>query len=183
MATKPWAVEISKYGISTMYEYTNDIGHATQDRVDGKDSQRIVAIEFVCESVAFGFGRTNVNNHIPSVASFISRAIRRHLVVITTNPSFSNFFAAESVTRYQAKNHEESDATCTRDYYSNSVRVYALGTYELYNLHCYMAKASHTLQKSAVVQHTAKAHNLKGQLPEGNMESLATTIRFVTLNC
>ncbi|KAK6741456.1 hypothetical protein RB195_009362 [Necator americanus] len=30
MATKPWAVEISKYGISTMYEYTNDIGHATQ---------------------------------------------------------------------------------------------------------------------------------------------------------
>ncbi|KAK6763987.1 hypothetical protein RB195_024351 [Necator americanus] len=31
--------------------------------------------------------------------------------------------------------------------------------------------------------HTAKAHNLKGQLPEGSMESLATTIRFVTLNC
>ncbi|KAK6742052.1 hypothetical protein RB195_009740 [Necator americanus] len=46
-----------------------------------------------------------------------------------------------------------------------------------------MAKASHTLQKGAVVQHTAKAHNLKGQLPEGSMESLATTIRFVTLNC
>ncbi|KAK6748405.1 hypothetical protein RB195_001184 [Necator americanus] len=46
-----------------------------------------------------------------------------------------------------------------------------------------MAKASHTLQKSAVVQHTAKAHNLKSQLPEGSMESLATTIRFVTLNC
>ncbi|KAK6741645.1 hypothetical protein RB195_009487 [Necator americanus] len=45
-----------------------------------------------------------------------------------------------------------------------------------------MAKASHTLQKGAVVQHTAKAHNLKGQ-PEGSMESLATTIRFVTLNC
>ncbi|KAK6763099.1 hypothetical protein RB195_023708 [Necator americanus] len=46
-----------------------------------------------------------------------------------------------------------------------------------------MAKDSHTLQKGAVVQHTAKAHNLKGQLPEGSMESLATTIRFVTLNC
>ncbi|KAK6739649.1 hypothetical protein RB195_008255 [Necator americanus] len=46
-----------------------------------------------------------------------------------------------------------------------------------------MAKASHTLQKGAVVQQTAKAHNLKGQLPEGSMESLATTIRFVTLNC
>ncbi|KAK6728536.1 hypothetical protein RB195_005898 [Necator americanus] len=27
------------------------------------------------------------------------------------------------------------------------------------------------------------AHNLKGQLPEWNMKSLATTIRFVTLNC
>ncbi|KAK6764380.1 hypothetical protein RB195_024634 [Necator americanus] len=46
-----------------------------------------------------------------------------------------------------------------------------------------MAKASHTLQKGAVVQHTAKAHNLKGQLPEESMESSATTIRFVTLNC
>ncbi|KAK6757532.1 hypothetical protein RB195_015382 [Necator americanus] len=46
-----------------------------------------------------------------------------------------------------------------------------------------MAKASHTLQKDAVVQHTAKAHNLKGQPPEGSMESLTTTIRFVTLNC
>ncbi|KAK6757363.1 hypothetical protein RB195_015281 [Necator americanus] len=49
-----------------------------------------------------------------------------------------------------------------------------------------MAKASHTLQKSAVVQHIAKAHNLKGQLPEESancLESLATTIRFVTLNC
>ena len=46
-----------------------------------------------------------------------------------------------------------------------------------------MAKDSHTLQKGAVVQHTAKAHNPKGQLPEGSMESLATTIRFVTLNC
>ncbi|KAK6734175.1 hypothetical protein RB195_017761 [Necator americanus] len=45
-----------------------------------------------------------------------------------------------------------------------------------------MAKASHILQKGAVVQHAAKAHNLKGQLPEGSMESLATTIRFVTLN-
>ncbi|KAK6763320.1 hypothetical protein RB195_023868 [Necator americanus] len=53
----------------------------------------------------------------------------------------------------------------------------------LYNLYCYMAKDSHTLQKGAVVQHIAKAHNLKGQLPEGSMESLATTIRFVTLNC
>ncbi|KAK6727807.1 hypothetical protein RB195_005466 [Necator americanus] len=65
----------------------------------------------------------------------------------------------------------------------SGVRVYALGTYELYNLHRYMAKASHTLQKGAVVQHTAKDHNLKGQLPEGSMESFATTIRFVTLNC
>ncbi|KAK6744165.1 hypothetical protein RB195_011088 [Necator americanus] len=46
-----------------------------------------------------------------------------------------------------------------------------------------MAKASHILQKGAVVQHTPKAHNLKGQLSEGSMESLATTIRFVTLNC
>ncbi|KAK6757127.1 hypothetical protein RB195_015133 [Necator americanus] len=46
-----------------------------------------------------------------------------------------------------------------------------------------MAKVSHTLQKGVVVQHTAKAHNLKGQLPEGSMESLTTTIRFVTLNC
>ncbi|KAK6755892.1 hypothetical protein RB195_014343 [Necator americanus] len=45
-----------------------------------------------------------------------------------------------------------------------------------------MAKVSHTLQKGAVVQHTAIAHSLKGQLPEGSMESLAT-IRFVTLNC
>ncbi|KAK6737021.1 hypothetical protein RB195_019611 [Necator americanus] len=44
-----------------------------------------------------------------------------------------------------------------------------------------MAKASHTLQKGAVVQHTAKAHDLKDQLPEGSI--LATTIRFVTLNC
>ncbi|KAK6742721.1 hypothetical protein RB195_010157 [Necator americanus] len=41
----------------------------------------------------------------------------------------------------------------------------------------------HTLQKGAVVQQIAKAHNLKGQLPERNMESLATTIGFVTLNC
>ncbi|KAK6730633.1 hypothetical protein RB195_007229 [Necator americanus] len=32
-------------------------------------------------------------------------------------------------------------------------------------------------------EHTVKAHNLKGQLPEGSMESLATTIRFLTLNC
>ncbi|KAK6764462.1 hypothetical protein RB195_024689 [Necator americanus] len=29
----------------------------------------------------------------------------------------------------------------------------------------------------------AKAHNLKGQLPEESMESSATTIRFVTMNC
>ncbi|KAK6755846.1 hypothetical protein RB195_014312 [Necator americanus] len=29
----------------------------------------------------------------------------------------------------------------------------------------------------------AKAQNLKGQLPEESMKSLATTIRFVTLNC
>ncbi|KAK6726134.1 hypothetical protein RB195_004447 [Necator americanus] len=49
--------------------------------------------------------------------------------------------------------------------------------------HCYVAKDSHILQKDAVVQHIGKAHNLKGQLPEGSMESLATTIRFVTLNC
>ncbi|KAK6741754.1 hypothetical protein RB195_009553 [Necator americanus] len=46
-----------------------------------------------------------------------------------------------------------------------------------------MAKDSHTLRKGAVVQHTAKAHNLKGQLPAGSMESLAINIRFVTLNC
>ncbi|KAK6763942.1 hypothetical protein RB195_024325 [Necator americanus] len=46
-----------------------------------------------------------------------------------------------------------------------------------------MAKDSHTLQKGAVTQHIAKTRNLKGQLPEGSMESLATTIRFVTLNC
>ncbi|KAK6728921.1 hypothetical protein RB195_006157 [Necator americanus] len=46
-----------------------------------------------------------------------------------------------------------------------------------------MARDSYTLQKGAAVQHIAKAHNLKGQLPEGSMESLATTIRFVTLNC
>ncbi|KAK6763372.1 hypothetical protein RB195_023901 [Necator americanus] len=46
-----------------------------------------------------------------------------------------------------------------------------------------MAKDSHTLQKDAAVQHIAKAHNLRGQLPEGSMESLTTTIRFVTLNC
>ncbi|KAK6756943.1 hypothetical protein RB195_015020 [Necator americanus] len=46
-----------------------------------------------------------------------------------------------------------------------------------------MAKDSHTLQKGAVVQHIAKTNNLKSQLPEGIIESLATTIRFVTLNC
>ncbi|KAK6737407.1 hypothetical protein RB195_019859 [Necator americanus] len=34
-----------------------------------------------------------------------------------------------------------------------------------------MAEASHTLQKGAVVQHTAKAHNLKGQVPKGSMGS------------
>ncbi|KAK6736618.1 hypothetical protein RB195_019361 [Necator americanus] len=32
-------------------------------------------------------------------------------------------------------------------------------------------------------KHTAKAHNLKRQLPERSMESLAATIRFATLNC
>ncbi|KAK6763119.1 hypothetical protein RB195_023723 [Necator americanus] len=31
-------------------------------------------------------------------------------------------------------------------------------------------------------EHIAKAYNLRGQLPEGSMESFATTIRFVTLN-
>ncbi|KAK6749706.1 hypothetical protein RB195_001985 [Necator americanus] len=31
--------------------------------------------------------------------------------------------------------------------------------------------------------HIAKTHDLKGQLPEGSMESLTTTVRFVTLNC
>ncbi|KAK6736699.1 hypothetical protein RB195_019412 [Necator americanus] len=46
-----------------------------------------------------------------------------------------------------------------------------------------MAKASPTLQKGAVVQHIAKVHNLKGQRPEESMQSLARTIRFVTLNC
>ncbi|KAK6733277.1 hypothetical protein RB195_017182 [Necator americanus] len=46
-----------------------------------------------------------------------------------------------------------------------------------------MAKDLHTLQKGAVVEHIAKAHNLKGQPPEASIESLATTIRFVTLNC
>ncbi|KAK6755937.1 hypothetical protein RB195_014369 [Necator americanus] len=46
-----------------------------------------------------------------------------------------------------------------------------------------MAKDSHTLQTGTVVQHIVKAHNLKGQQPEGSMESLATTIRIVTLNC
>ncbi|KAK6728278.1 hypothetical protein RB195_005739 [Necator americanus] len=46
-----------------------------------------------------------------------------------------------------------------------------------------MAKDSHALQKGAVVHHIARAHILKGQLPEESMESLATTIRFVTLNC
>ncbi|KAK6750875.1 hypothetical protein RB195_002691 [Necator americanus] len=46
-----------------------------------------------------------------------------------------------------------------------------------------MARHSHVLQKEAVVQHIDKAHNLKVQLPEGGMESLATAIRFVTLNC
>ncbi|KAK6732089.1 hypothetical protein RB195_016455 [Necator americanus] len=46
-----------------------------------------------------------------------------------------------------------------------------------------MAKDSHTLQKGTLVQHIAKPNKLKGQLSEGSMESLATTIRFVTLNC
>ncbi|KAK6728395.1 hypothetical protein RB195_005814 [Necator americanus] len=38
-------------------------------------------------------------------------------------------------------------------------------------------------RRKSSFKHTAKAHNLKGQLPEGRMESLATTIRFITLNC
>ncbi|KAK6764933.1 hypothetical protein RB195_025029 [Necator americanus] len=46
-----------------------------------------------------------------------------------------------------------------------------------------MAKASHALQKVAVVQHRAGAHILKDRLPEGNMESLATNIRLATPNC
>ncbi|KAK6765413.1 hypothetical protein RB195_025366 [Necator americanus] len=41
----------------------------------------------------------------------------------------------------------------------------------------------HIQTVSRVIEHTAKAHNLKGQLPVGSMESLATTIRFFTLNC
>ncbi|KAK6735112.1 hypothetical protein RB195_018354 [Necator americanus] len=45
-----------------------------------------------------------------------------------------------------------------------------------------MVKYSQTLQKG-VVQHITKTHNLKGQLPEGSLEYLATTIRFVTLIC
>ncbi|KAK6762940.1 hypothetical protein RB195_023591 [Necator americanus] len=46
-----------------------------------------------------------------------------------------------------------------------------------------MAKASHILQKGAVVQHHARAHTLKGRMPEENMEYLATNIRRATLNC
>ncbi|KAK6741421.1 hypothetical protein RB195_009337 [Necator americanus] len=46
-----------------------------------------------------------------------------------------------------------------------------------------MAEGSHTLQQRAVVEHITKAHNLKRQLPERSMESLATTARFVMLNC
>ncbi|KAK6750301.1 hypothetical protein RB195_002338 [Necator americanus] len=46
-----------------------------------------------------------------------------------------------------------------------------------------MAKDFHALQKGAVIQHISKASNLKGQLHEGSMESLATTIRFVTVYC
>ncbi|KAK6764524.1 hypothetical protein RB195_024736 [Necator americanus] len=64
-----------------------------------------------------------------------------------------------------------------------NVLLYALVTYELYNLHCHIAKDSHTLQKGAVVRHIAKAHYLKGRLPEESMEFLAKAIRFVTLNC
>ncbi|KAK6740646.1 hypothetical protein RB195_008857 [Necator americanus] len=43
--------------------------------------------------------------------------------------------------------------------------------------------ARNCLLSDVGLKHTAKAHNLKGQLPEGSTESLATTIRFVTLNC
>ncbi|KAK6764395.1 hypothetical protein RB195_024644 [Necator americanus] len=45
-----------------------------------------------------------------------------------------------------------------------------------------MAKAFHTLQKSDVIQHNTRADTLKGRIPEGNMESLATNNRFVALN-
>ncbi|KAK6729023.1 hypothetical protein RB195_006214 [Necator americanus] len=34
-----------------------------------------------------------------------------------------------------------------------------------------------------LTSHIAKARNRKGQVPEGSMEPLATTIRFITLNC
>ncbi|KAK6762989.1 hypothetical protein RB195_023626 [Necator americanus] len=46
-----------------------------------------------------------------------------------------------------------------------------MGRDELYNPHCYMWKDSHTLRKGDVIQHI------------GNMESLATNFRLVTLNC
>ncbi|KAK6763961.1 hypothetical protein RB195_024336 [Necator americanus] len=45
-----------------------------------------------------------------------------------------------------------------------------------------MAKASHTLQKGAVVQRHARAHIVKGRMPKGNMEFLPTNIGLVTLN-
>ncbi|KAK6763411.1 hypothetical protein RB195_023927 [Necator americanus] len=44
-------------------------------------------------------------------------------------------------------------------------------------------KEGRALVFAKATKHTAKAHNLKDQLPEGSMESLATTICFVTLNC
>ncbi|KAK6744770.1 hypothetical protein RB195_011470 [Necator americanus] len=44
-----------------------------------------------------------------------------------------------------------------------------------------MAKS--TLQKCAVTQHIANAYSLKGQLPEGSMESLATAIHFFKTKC
>ncbi|KAK6755001.1 hypothetical protein RB195_013771 [Necator americanus] len=61
--------------------------------------------------------------------------------------------------------------------WSLSVRI---GNYELY---CHVAKEFYILQKGAVAQHIARAENLKGQLNERSIESLATTIRFVMLNC
>ncbi|KAK6729812.1 hypothetical protein RB195_006706 [Necator americanus] len=46
-----------------------------------------------------------------------------------------------------------------------------------------MAKDSQNTLQKVQSQHFAKVHNLKGQLPEESMESLATNIGFVTLNC
>ncbi|KAK6743369.1 hypothetical protein RB195_010557 [Necator americanus] len=42
------------------------------------------------------------------------------------------------------------------------VRVHVLGTYEPYNLHCYLAENSHALQEGDVDQHIAKDHNPEG---------------------